>query len=116
MTAYVHHLTYDFYNGLRDRSLLLMNYLFPLALYLMMGALMGGINPTFRETMIPAMIVIAVMACTLLGMPNPIVSSRETGVFRSFKINGVPAASLLSIPVLSSLLHMILVSVLITLA
>lgn len=116
MTAFVHHLKYDFYNGLRDRSLLLMNYLFPLVLFLMLGGLLGGISPTFHEVMIPAMICIAVMTSTLLGMPNPIVSSREAGVFRSFKINGVPAASLLSIPVLSSLLHMILVSGIITLA
>lgn len=116
MTAFVHHLRYDFYNGLRDRSLLLMNYLFPLTLFVMLGALLGDINPTFHETMIPAMIVIAVMTSTLLGMPNPIVSSREAGVFRSFKISGVPAGSLLSIPVLSSLLHMVLISLIITLA
>jgi ABC-2 type transport system permease protein len=116
MTAFVHHLKYDFLNGLRDRSLLLMNYLFPLALFVMMGALLGGINPTFHETMVPSLIIIAVMTSTLLGMPNPIVSSREAGVFRSYKINGVPAASILSIPVLSSLLHMILVSAIITLA
>lgn len=115
MTAFVYHLKYDFYNGLRDRSLLLMNYLFPLVLFLMLGALLGGISPTFHETLIPAMIAIAVMTSTLLGMPNPIVSSREVGVFRSYKINGVPAASLLSIPVLSSLLHMVLVSAIITL-
>jgi ABC-2 type transport system permease protein len=82
----------------------------------MMGALLGGINPTFHDTIIPAFISIAVMTSTLLGMPNPIVASREAGVFRSFKINGVPATSLLSIPVLSSLLHMILVSAIIALA
>jgi ABC-2 type transport system permease protein len=114
MTAYIHHLRYDFINGLRDRSLLLMNYLFPLVLFVMMGALLGGINPTFHETIIPAMISIAVMTSTLLGMPNPIVAGREAGVFRSFKINGVPASSLLSIPALSSLFHMILVSAIIT--
>ena len=115
MSAFVYHLQYDFFNGLRDRSLLLMNYLFPLALFLMMGALLGGINPTFHETMIPAMILIAVMSSTLLAMPNPIVSSREAGVFRSYKINGVPPLSILSAPMLSSLLHMVLVSVIITL-
>lgn len=116
MTAYIHHLKYDFFNGLRDRSLLLMNYLFPLVLFVMMGALLGGINPTFHETIIPAMISIAVMTSALLGMPNPIVAGREAGVFRSFKINGVPASSLLSIPALGSLFHMILVSAIITVA
>jgi ABC-2 type transport system permease protein len=114
MTAYIYHLKYDFFNGLRDRSLLLMTYLFPLVFFIMMGLIMGGINPTFHETIIPAMIIIAIMTCTLLGMPNPIVASREAGIFRSYKINGVPATSLISVPALSSLLHMILVSVIIT--
>jgi ABC-2 type transport system permease protein len=115
MSAFVYHLKYDFFNGLRDRSLLLMNYLFPLVLLFMMGAILGGINPAFVETMIPAMIIITVMTSTLLGMPNPIVTSREAGVYRSFKINGVPAASILTIPLLSSLLHMVAASVIITL-
>ncbi len=115
MTAFVYHLKYDFFNGLRDKSLLLMNYLFPLALFFMMGAFMGAISPTFLETMIPAMIIIAVMTSTLLGMPNPIVAAREAGVYRSYKINGVPATSILIIPVLSSLLHMVAVSAIISL-
>lgn len=114
MAAFLHHLTYDFNNGLRDRSLLLMNYLFPLALFAMLGALLGGIDPSFGETIIPATIIMAIMSSMLLGMPNPIVSAREAGVYRSFKINGVPAASILSIPALSSLLHMIVVSAIIT--
>jgi ABC-2 type transport system permease protein len=115
MTAFMYHLNYDFRTGLRDRSLLLMNYLFPLFFYVMMGLLMTGINPTFSETLIPAMIIVAVMACALLGLPNPIVAAREAGIFRSFKINGVPALSIVSIPVLSSLLHMALVATIITL-
>ena len=115
MTAFVHHLKYDFFNGLRDRSLLLMNYLFPIALFFMLGALLGGISPAFHETLIPALIGIAVMTSTLLGMPNPIVAAREAGVFRSYKINGIPSASILSIPALTSLLHLILVSSVISL-
>jgi ABC-2 type transport system permease protein len=115
MTAYVHHFMYEFRTGLRDKGLLLMNYLFPLGFYVLMGALMGGLNPTFTPTMIPAMILVAVMACTLLGLPNPVVDARESGIFRSFKINGVPAISIVTIPVLSSFVHTILVSIIITL-
>jgi ABC-2 type transport system permease protein len=115
MTAFFYHLNYDFRTGLRDRSLLLMNYLFPLFFYVMMGLLMTGINPTFSETLIPAMIVVGVMAGALLGLPNPIVAAREAGIYRSFKINGVPALSIVSIPVLSSLLHMIVIATIITL-
>src|SRR5512136_51265 len=114
MNAFVHHFMYDFQTGLRDKSLLLMNYLFPLGFYILMGLLMTGLNPTFGPTMIPAMILVAMMACTLLGLPNPVVDSREAGIFRSFKINGVPALSIVTIPVLSSFVHMLLVSIIIT--
>jgi ABC-2 type transport system permease protein len=114
MTAFFHHFMYDFRTGLRDKSLLLMNYLFPLGFYVLMGLLMTGLNPMFAPTMIPAMVLVAIMACTLLGLPNPVVESREAGIFRSFKINGVPALSIVTISVLSSLVHIILVSIIIT--
>lgn len=114
MTAFIYHFLYDFRTGLRDRSLLLLNYLFPLGFYVLMGLLMTGLNPTFAPTMIPAMILVAMMASALLGLPNPVVESREAGIFRSFKINGVPALSIITIPVLSSMVHIIMVSLIIT--
>jgi ABC-2 type transport system permease protein len=114
MSAFVQHLAYDFRMGLRDKTQLLMNYLFPLAFFVMIGLIFTEINPTFTETLIPAMMLNAMMASTLLGLPNPIVAAREAGIFRSFKINGVPAVSIVVIPVLGSLLHIILVSTIIT--
>lgn len=114
MTAFLHHFKYDFRIGLRDKSLLLLNYLFPLGFYALMGLLMTGLNPTFAETMIPSMILVAIMANTLLGLPNPVVESRESGIFRSFKINGVSALSIVTIPVLSNFVHIMLVSMIIT--
>jgi ABC-2 type transport system permease protein len=114
LNAFFYHFMYDFRTGLRDKSLLLLNYLFPLGFYILMGLLMTGLNPTFAPTMIPTMILVAMMACTLLGLPNPVVESREAGIFRSFKINGVPALSIITIPLLSSMVHILLVSAIIT--
>ena len=116
MNAFTTHLAYEFRATLRDKTQLLMNYLFPLFFFVMMGLLMGKVNPTFKETMIPGMILVAVMSSTLLGMPGPMLSSRETGIFRSFKINGVPSISIILIPILNVLLHMVLVSIMITIA
>jgi ABC-2 type transport system permease protein len=114
MSSFFYHFMYDFRTGLRDKSLLLMNYLFPLAVYILFGMLLTGLNPTFAPTMIPAMILIAMMSSALLALPNPIVDAREVGIFRSFKINGVPALSILTIPVMSNFVHVLLVSVIIT--
>ena len=114
MNAFAMHFSFEFRTGIRDRNQLLMNYLFPIGLYAMLGLLMAELNPPFVETMIPAMIIIAVMSSTVLGLPNPLVSAREAGIFRSYKINGVPAISILTIPVLTTILHVVVVAVIIT--
>lgn len=114
MNAFIHHFSFEFRAGIRNKQLLLMNYLFPLGFYLMMGFIMVEINPLFREDIIPAMIVFGILAATLLGMPDPLVNARENGVFRSYKINGVPSISILVIPALTTILHMVIVAVLIT--
>jgi len=90
MNAFTNHFSFEFRTGIRNKTLPLMNHLFPLGVYAMMGLLMTGINPTFRETMIPAMVVFAILAATILGLPDPLVTAREAGIFRSDKINSVP--------------------------
>jgi len=114
MSAFVNHFAFEFRTGVRNKTLLMMNYLLPLGFYAMMGLVMTGINPLFLETMIPAMVVFAILVATLLGLPDPLVTAREAGIFRSYKINGVPAFSILVIPALTTMLHTVVVTVIIT--
>ncbi len=116
MKAFFHHFTFEFKLGIRNKQLLLMNYLFPLGFYLMMGLIMAEINPLFRDDIIPAMVIFAILAATLLGIPEPLVNAREKGIFRSYKINGIPATSIISIPALTTILHLLIVAALITLS
>ena len=113
MSAFTTHFSFSFKTGIRNKNLLLMNYLFPLGFFMMMGFIMPEINPAFRETMVPAMVTFAILAATLLGLPDPLVSARESGIFRSYKINGVPASSILLIPGLTTGLHLAIVSLII---
>jgi ABC-2 type transport system permease protein len=115
MTALTHHFAYEFKTGLRNTTLLLMNYLFPMVFYAMMGLVMTQINPGFQEVLIPAMVLFAAMASTLLGLPGPLVESREAGIYRSYKINGVPAASILLTPALTTAFHVLIVAAIIAL-
>lgn len=110
MNAFLHHFSFEIRTGVRNKQLLLMNYLFPLGFYLLMGFIMPQINPPFRETLVPAMVVFAILSATLLGIPDPLVTARENGVFRSYKINGIPAVSILLIPALTTILHLVIVS------
>lgn len=114
MNAFIHHFAFEFRAGVRNKQLLLMNYLFPLGFYLMMGFVMPAINPPFKGNIIPAMVVFSILAATLLGIPDPLVNARENGVFRSYKINSIPSSSILIIPALTTMLHLVLVAVIIT--
>jgi ABC-2 type transport system permease protein len=113
MTAFANHFLFEFKTGMRNSTSLLMNYLFPLAFYAMMGLVMTQINPGFKETMLPAMVIFVGMVSTLLGLPGPLVESREAGIYRSFKINGVPALSILAIPALTTVFHALISSAII---
>lgn len=113
MSAFITHLKYEFRTGIRNRILLFMNYLFPLGFYFMIGFILPQINPPFREMMIPTMSIFAVTAATLLGIPDTIVQGRESGIFRSYKINGVPSTSILTIPAITTTLHMVVVTLIV---
>ena len=105
MTAFAHHLGFEFRSGLRNPTSMLMYYLFPLGFYALMGLVMVEINPDFGELLIPSMVLVTLMAGTLLGLPGELVEAREAGIYRSFKVNGVPAISIIAIPLLSSAVH-----------
>lgn len=105
MTAFATHFGFEFKSGLKSPTSMLMFYLFPLGFYALMGLVMVQINPDFAEFLIPSMVLVTLMAGTLLGLPGQFVEAREAGIYRSFKVNGVGAASIVSIPVLAGTFH-----------
>jgi ABC-2 type transport system permease protein len=113
MKAIINHLEFEFKSVLRDKTLLLMNYLFPLAFYFMMILIMPSINKDFAKYMIPGMIVFTLMVSTLLGMPTPIALSKEKGIYRSYKIYGVPLRAVILVPVITTAIHITIVSIII---
>ena len=56
MDAFAAHFAFEFRVGVRNKMLLFLNYLFPLGLYLMLGFILTGLNPFFREVIIPGMV------------------------------------------------------------
>jgi ABC-2 type transport system permease protein len=114
MTAFARHLSIDFRTSFQNRQLLFLTDIFPLVFYALIGLVMVQINPMFQETLLPAMVIFAILAATMLGMPDQLVSAREAGIFRSFKVNGFPAINLLIVPFLITIFHLILVSAVMT--
>ena len=114
MNAFITHFSFDFLTGIRNRQSLLMNYLFPLGFYLVMGLIMTEIFPLFKEMLIPGMVSFSVLATSLLGIPDPLVTAREKGIFRNYRINGVPSLSILMVPALTTLVHLVIVMLMIS--
>lgn len=110
MRAYLLHLLFELRNGMRDRTLLLMNYLLPLGFFVLAGSLIVGLNPLFKASMIPAMVVFAILASMLLGLPAPLVAARDGGILRSLRVNGVPSWAIISIPGVTTAAHMVVVA------
>jgi len=113
VTALATHFGYEFRSALRSPSLLLLDYLFPLGFYVLMGMVMIPINPDFGTVMIPAMALFAVMTATVLGLPGPHVDAREAGVFRGYRINGIPTAAILGVPAATTAIHALIAASLI---
>ena len=114
MSAFLSHFSFEFRTGIRNKQLLFTNYLFPLGFYLLVGFVFPTINPPMLETLLPAMVVFTILAAALLGLPDPLVNARETGILRSYKINGIPAISILAIPALTTIVHLAIACSLIT--
>lgn len=104
-TATLEHLRVEWRSALRSPSMLLMAWVFPIAFTLVLGAVMPGLNPPFRETMVSAFATIAILTGTLLGLPTPMVEARTSGVLRGFRVVGVPDGASLSVPAVSACLH-----------
>lgn len=113
MKAFSIHLLFDLKSGLRDKTLLLMNYLFPLGFYFVIGAIMPKLNPQYSDILIPSMMIFSILVSTVLGMPNSLVTSRNSGIFRAYKINGVSKLSMLAMPTVSTIIHSIIVTTII---
>ncbi|MBI9107346.1 MAG: ABC transporter permease [Spirochaetales bacterium] len=110
MKAFILHFIFETKSGFRKKQQLFLNYFFPLGFFLMMGAIMPQLNPLFLDDMIPAMLIFSVMASTFLGIPDPIVNDRTSGIYRGYRVNRVPSIFLISLPVLSSVIHMLIMS------
>jgi ABC-2 type transport system permease protein len=110
------HAVVEFRTGVRDRTLLLMTYLFPLGFYGFMGVFMTEMNPEFAGIMIPGMAVFAMLAAAMFGLPAPLLSARETGVLRSLRINGVPNGAVFGVPVATTVAHLMVVAAIIALS
>ena len=105
MSALAIHFAFQFRSMLRNPAQMLLSYLFPLSFYAFMGLVMTAINPGFQDNLLTSMTIFTVMTAAILGLPGPLVDEREAGIYRAYRVNGVPAAAVLAMPALTTGFH-----------
>ncbi|QVK18605.1 ABC transporter permease [Mycoplasmatota bacterium] len=113
MKNFLKHLKIDYKISIRDRTLFLMSYLFPLTFFFFMGLVMTSVNPSYKAILFPSMLMFSILTSTVLIVPNVIVSNRETGIYRSFKIYGIQKRSIIALTIISNLINILIVSLVI---
>ena len=101
---------------IRSRTLLITCYVVPLLFFAMMGGPFTSVNPSARETLVPSMTVMGVSMGALIGLPPSLVEIYGSDIKKMYKANGVPLYFGLIPALLSTFLHLMLMSAVIYLA
>ncbi len=114
MKAFLKQLTIQIRMDARDKGTFLVFYIVPLVFYGVMGAVFSSINPQMKQTLSATMAIFSVTMGAMLGLPPTLVKLREANVLRAYRINGIPGTSVLLSVGISALLHLSVVSLLIS--
>ncbi len=113
MKAFLIHLMVQFRGDLRDKGVLMVYYLVPLAFYLVMGSIMKALEMESGAPLTLSITVFALSMSAYLGMPQSLVKAREQGVLEAYRAAGIPAWSMPIATIVISTLHMLAVAVVI---
>ncbi|MFR8462295.1 MAG: hypothetical protein ACLVEX_14250 [Ruthenibacterium lactatiformans] len=78
--------------------------------FAMMGGIFTSVNPSARETLVPSMTVMGVSMGALIGLPPSLVEIYGSDIKKMYKANGVPLYFGLIPALLSTFLHLMLMS------
>lgn len=110
MKAFLTQLLIQFQGDLRDKGVLMVFYLVPLAFYLVMGSVFNLPEMNMGESVITSITIFAISMSAFLGMPQALVKSRENGVLQAYRVAGIPAWSLPLATIVISFVHMMIIT------
>ena len=114
MSGFLNHLRLELKVGIRNPGLQFMLHLFPIGFVTLMGLVMVELNPVFKDTMTASMPIFGLMVGPLLALPPMIVEQREQGVFRSYRVHGLPSLAVATIPGIAFFVHTLALSIVLT--
>ncbi|MFA5528049.1 MAG: ABC transporter permease [Peptostreptococcales bacterium] len=115
MKAFINQMLIQFKMDFRDKDVVVIYYLVPLAFYLIMGVILNTLSDMMDNPFILTTTVFAITMTAYLGLPNILVKIKEKGVLKAYKVAGIPALALPLIQVIITVIHILLVSIIILL-
>ena len=88
MKAFLIQLGVQFRGDMRDKGVLMVYYLVPLAFYLVMGSIMKALEMESGAPLTLSITVFAMSMSAYLGMPQSLVKAREQGVLEAYRAAG----------------------------
>ena len=114
MKALFYGITLQFKMDIRSKSLLITCYLVPLLFFAIMGEIFTSITPESKNTLIQSMTIMGVSMGTLIGLPPSIIEIYGTKIKKMYYANNVPIYFGLVSLTISTLIHLIIMSIIIT--
>ncbi len=111
MSAFLYSVVLQWKLDIRSKSLLVTCYIVPLLFFLLMGGVFSSVMPEMKRTLTQTMIVMGVSMGAYVGLPPSLIEIYGNDVKKIYKANGVPLSAGLIAVFLSSLLHLLLMSI-----
>ena len=110
MKAFMNQLYIQFKGDLRDKGVLMVYYLVPLAFYLVMGSIFTLPEVAMGQSASISLSIFAISMSAYLGMPQSLVKARENGVLQAYRVAGIPVWSLPLATIVISFVHMLIIT------
>lgn len=113
MSAFLYGIRLQFKLDIRSKTLLVTCYVVPLLFFAIMGGIFTSLMPEAKYTLIQSMTVMGISMGALIGLPPSLVEIYGSDMKKMYKANGVPLFQGLASIVLSTFIHLLIMSIII---
>jgi ABC-2 type transport system permease protein len=98
---------------IRNKGILLVNYIAPLIFFVIMGAVITSINPDSKNTIIQSMTIFSVTMGAFLGTPVPLLDLYGSDMKKAYRTGNIPLWTAAASNAISGFINMFIVSLII---
>ena len=110
MSAFLYGVGLHWRMDLRNREVVIVYYVVPLIFFLFMGGFFSAVMPGAEQTLIQSMTVFGATMGAMIGSPAALAETYNSETRKAYRVGGVPLWTAVAANLLSSFLHLLLMS------